>query len=219
MRPMRRSKQRPDLNFAERLELRFAHAKSIDGLWVGGFEDKPTLERVERALALIRTHDPLSYRRVLRELERVWVTVLTGPQGLYRASIRACALDTRFVQGASAELIASTIVHEATHARLARCGIVYDEALRVRIESVCVRRQRAFAAKLPQGEPARQQARDQLAGLAPETYTDQAFAERTHRGEVEALEYLGVPDWLIRTLFRARDWRLAIKRRLRRNGR
>jgi hypothetical protein len=137
---------------------------------------------------------------------------------LYRASIRACELDTRYVQSASAELIASTIVHEPTHARLARCGIAYEEKRRVRIESVCIRRQRAFAAKLPRGEEARQDAQERLAAISPETYTNHAFAEREDRGAVETLRYLGCPEWLIRAVFRVRNARAAFWRWRHRRG-
>jgi len=37
-------------------------------------------------------------------------------------------------------------------------GIGYDEDIRARVERVCIRRELAFAAKLPNGEQVRQQA-------------------------------------------------------------
>jgi hypothetical protein len=78
------------------------------------------LRRVEDALRLIKTFDPLRYKRIGRDLERVWVLVLPGDLGNFDASIKTCKLDTRFILAdtSSPEVIASTIVHEATHARL-----------------------------------------------------------------------------------------------------
>ena len=62
-----------------------------------------------------------------------------------------CVIDERFVvdEGTTPEMIASVIVHEATHARLFRMGIGYEEGRRARVEQVCLRRELAFAAKLP----------------------------------------------------------------------
>ena len=47
----------------------------------------------------------------------------------FNHSLNACQLDERFVldEKSGPELIASVIVHEATHARLMRCGIGYEE--------------------------------------------------------------------------------------------
>ena len=59
-------------------------------------------------------------------------------------------LDERFVTNpeTTIERIASVIVHEATHARMERCGIGYAEDQRARIETVCFRRELAFAVRL-----------------------------------------------------------------------
>jgi hypothetical protein len=75
--------------------------------------------------------------------------------------VQACVLDERYVlsETTTLEQIALTIIHEATHARLERCGIDYDEKLRQRIEAVCLRREFAFVAKLPNGA----KLRDELA--------------------------------------------------------
>lgn len=103
------------------------------------------MDRVEEALALIKRYDRLQYDRLSRDLKRVWVHVLHGIRG---EAFVTCELDARSVQPetTSPELIASTIVHEATHSRLLRCGIGYEEAVRARVEAVCLRRELAFAA-------------------------------------------------------------------------
>lgn len=52
-------------------------------------------------------------------------------------------LDREFVLAESThpELIATTIVHKAAHARIESCGIGYKEKLRPRIEAACFRRE------------------------------------------------------------------------------
>jgi hypothetical protein len=182
--------------------------KRVEGLWVGTGERKADTElvwrRVEGALALIKTYDRYRYARLLRDLERVWVRVSAyGFLGCHNASINACELDTRYVlaETSSLETIASTIVHEATHARLWRCGIDYEESLRARVEAVCLRREIAFAAKLPNGQEARERAEHMLEWCASDDpWSDAALRERHLEGAMEAMRYLGMPAWFIRTL-------------------
>jgi hypothetical protein len=89
------------------------------------------------------------------------------------------------------------IVHEAAHARLARYGVGYTEDMRARVEALCVRRELAFAAKLPDGDAVRAWI-EANTELSPEAFTDTAFAQRERAGQVEALRYLCTPEWLIR---------------------
>ena len=96
-------------------------------------------------------------------------------------------------------------VHEATHARLWRYGIGYEEGLRQRVEEACFRRELAFASKLPDGHRLRQTA--ELALATPVAWTNTAFHGRELEGSIEVLHRLGVPDWLVRTLLAIRAWR------------
>ena len=211
-RPQQRPKYRALL--IERFELLFTPGRRIDGLWIGAMKDKgwPDLDRVEEALRLIKTHDRIRYNRLVRDLERVWVRLLPASAASFNPALKACQIDERFVRAetTSPELIASTIVHEGTHARLMRCGIGYEEEIRPRVEAVCVRREMAFAAKLPNGVPEREQAADALAALPPDYLTNSAFSDRDRKGRAEALRYLGFSDWHIRATFRIAEviWRL-----------
>jgi hypothetical protein len=149
--------------FRERMMLRLSDSRRVDGLWIGvgkAKEPELALRRVEEALRLIKVFDRVRYDRLIRDLERVWVTPLPGYSGCCSYSLGACELDPRFVLAETTlpEMIAATIVHEATHARLQRCGIGYEEELRDRVEAVCVRRELAFAARLPNGERVREEA-------------------------------------------------------------
>jgi hypothetical protein len=196
----RRKKGHPKL--IDRLALRLSTHKHVDALWVGTSENKPepVLRRVEEALDLIKTYDRMRYERLTRDLERVWVRLLPDRLGSFNGSLNACELDVRFVLAGSSttDVIASTIVHEATHARLHRCGVGYEEALRARVEAICLRREIAFAAKLPNGEQVREQAKRTLELCSdPDYWTDGAFDERFAEGSVETAEQVGIPLWLI----------------------
>jgi hypothetical protein len=193
--------QRPTLGI--RIALWFSKGRHVDGLWIGvAYEDdpEPILGRVEAALRLIKEWDRVRYDRLLRDLERVWVDLLPGALGSFVRSIRACKLDIRFVmdEATSAEMIAATIVHEATHARLFRRGIGYEESLRQRVEAVCVRRELAFAARLPNGDKMRELAERSLCE-PPDMWTDQSLGERYLEGQIQMGRHLRIPNWVIRT--------------------
>ena len=208
-----RQNKRPRL--LDRLELRFSKSRRVDGLWVGvaSFGPEPILRRVEEALRLIQTYDQRRYNRLVRDLERVWVRDIPGAIGNYNKSMRACTLDREFVAGerSNPELIAVVIVHEATHARLERCGIDYKEELRSRIEAVCIRRELAFAAKLPNGEQLRAQAASSLELCAAQKlWTNVAIAERHDKAAVERLRQLGTPEWVGPSVLFLRNQRLRV---------
>jgi hypothetical protein len=184
-----------------RIMLRFSKSRYLDGLWIGTWEmeAEPILRRIEEALLLIKRYDRIRYDRLLRDLQRVWILLLPSSVASFEYRIYSCQIDTRYclAETTTPELLAATIVHEATHARLWRCGIRYEEAQRPRIEEICVRREIAFAAKLPNGEDARDQAERTLALCATgENWTSAAFRERYIEGGVEVVRYLGAPGWL-----------------------
>jgi hypothetical protein len=186
--------------------------RRVDGMWVGTYFQRnaeQVMRRVEEALRLIKTHDERRYKRLIGDLDRVWVRLVPGGLGKYTHSLGACELDERFVLAeTSPEMIAATIVHEATHARLWRCGFGYDENVRGRVEAVCIRRELAFARRLPNGELVYEQAQDALSN-PPATWTDTAVRDRDLEGSVHALRHLGAPDWVVRALLAARAWRSA----------
>ena len=196
---------------ADRIELAISMGRQFDGIWIGSSRGVPEdLTRVERAMLLVKQHSPLHYARIIRDLERIWVHVLVyGGQGEYHASLNACLLDERYVSEptTSIEQIALAIVHEATHARLERYGIEYKEALRVRIEAICIRRELSFAARLPDGGQLQQDVAQRLdwCQANPEYFLDTGFGERRRVNEIEALRHVGAPEWLIGALLAVRS--------------
>lgn len=193
----------------DRLALWFSTSRNIDGLWAGTMESKPHpgLRRIEDALQLIKRHDSLHYSRVIHNLERVWVRLRpNNGRACYDPSLKACELDERYVllETTTLEEIASTIVHEATHAKLERWGISYDEKERSRIEAVCLRRELHFIAKLPHSEPLREKRARILewCGSDADYFSNLSFHQRNQQGAVETLRYLVASDWLFRSILR-----------------
>ncbi|WP_181182689.1 hypothetical protein [Mesorhizobium sp. B3-1-9] len=181
--------------FLNWLSLKLHDKRSIDGLLIVYIGDEK-INKVAAALKLISDFDPVRYKRMRHDLNRIWVLTIAGWVARYRQATSTCELDERFVlnEGTTPERIASTIVHEATHARLGRCGIGYKEELRARVEQVCIRREMAFAKKLPRGADIGQRAEVKLNTLS--NLSDAAMAERYYEGKRKALLYLGGPRWL-----------------------
>jgi hypothetical protein len=191
-------------SLGDRLGLWMSHSRVIDGLWLGTleYEWQSSLRRVEDALLLIKRHDALHYSRIIGNLSRIWVNLIPLGMAHYDRSLNACVIDERFIRNdaTTIEQIATTIIHEATHARLEKWGIVYEEGKRKGIETICTRRELDFASKLPNGEPLRQEIAARLEWYAGDHdfYSDANFRQQHQDGEIEALRYLDAPKWLVR---------------------
>jgi hypothetical protein len=199
--------KKPDRNpsYADLIGLWLSTNRDVDGLWVGSTEDKPYqgLRRVEDALQLIKRHDPLNYLRVTRNLDRIWVHLIPSAEAHYERTLNACVLDERYLlkEEMTIDRIASTIVHEATHARLERWGIIYEEESRYRIEAICLRRELNYLAKLPDSAPLQEEIAHTLEWCAAtdrDHLSDASFRDRDDQGQVETLRYLKAPDWIVR---------------------
>jgi len=178
-------------------------SRRVDRVWIGSWRHSPEeLSRVEDALSLIKQHSPLDYARVIRELKRIWVFLsFHSSLAEYKHSLKACVLDERFVPDSATTVgrLAATIVHEATHARLERCGIEYKQELRTRIEAICGRRELAFAARLPNSAELQQAIAQSLRWYQanPGHFSDAHFREKYVVDWIETARYAEVPDWLI----------------------
>lgn len=201
----------------DRIELAWSTGRHFDGIWIGSWRTPEDLRRIEAALLLIKQHSRIHYSRVIRSLARVWVRVLTGARAEYDDPLRACVMDERYVASARLEQLASTIVHETTHARLARCGFVYEESMRSRIEAVCVRRERDFAAKLPDSAELQHEIERILEWCRanPEGFSNKQFRERDNQGAIDALRYVETPEWLIALALKLRPVISRMRRLLR----
>jgi hypothetical protein len=190
----------------ERILLHFSTSTTVDGLWIGAFEgkkDAALLRRVSDALLLIKIHDPLRYKRVLKELDRIWVRLQPSSVACFVAHRKSCDIDPRYVLSYTPEQLAPVIVHEATHGVLIRRHIGYDEALRERVEKVCVRQELAFARKLPHAEAVQETVERALA-YPLEMWTDSSFKDRYREGMLTMARHIGIPVWLMRAMLNLR---------------
>jgi hypothetical protein len=197
-----------DLNLGahiDKLFMRLARNRRIDGLWVGVLDkdDERLLGRVEEALGLIRQYDPVRYRRLLRDLDRIWLAVLPGARASLNQEFRTCNLDWRFVGKASAEQIASSLVHEATHAHPLLKKFGYPEEIRYRIERICMRQELAFADRLPEGSAIRAEIERSLT-LPPAYWLSNSLRDKHLAGARAAMRDLGAPGWLIKSVLALR---------------
>lgn len=190
----------PRPGIIDRIQLALSTSRDVDGIWVGSWRTPSDLRRVEDALVLIKQHSALHYSRVMRDLARVWVFVLPNGTAQYEHSLNACLLDERYVANSTLERIASTIIHEATHARLDALGITYEEGLRSRIETICLRRELAFVTKLHNNAELQDELMRSVEwyGTNNAWFSDANFRERGNQGTAEALRYVETPEWLIR---------------------
>src|ERR1044071_5568271 len=134
---------------------RLSRRTLIDGVHVRYFmpsspQGVDPFSKVAAALSLVAIFDPRRFDRIRRDLRGVLVMGASG-RGEYHQTSRLCILDSAYVESERADppLLASTIVHEATHARLGRAGIGYDPSIRARVEHACIRAELAFASRLP----------------------------------------------------------------------
>lgn len=108
----------------------------LDGIRVHG--PQSGVERLRRAIALLREHDPVRHRRVVRSIPVIgsseFGSHLDPDEDVFWFDFRATA---------SQLADASTLVNGATRARLRR-RIPYRGELREVVERLCLRQQRRF---------------------------------------------------------------------------
>jgi hypothetical protein len=205
------------MNLYMRIESLFMHlsrSRRVDGMWLGvngDKDDEHLLGCVEAALGVIKQHDSPRYRRLLRDVKRIWITVLPGPRGSFSSAFDRCDLDCRFVAESPPETIASTIVHEATHAHPCLRKFGYPEHLRHRIEGICMRQQLAFADRLPNGRKIREEVGRNLS-RSQSDWSSEALEKSYLAGRLAAARHLGVPEWLLQSLLKLRTMRERVRR-------
>jgi hypothetical protein len=192
--------------FLDWLAIRVCYKREVHGILVAYLKDEE-IDKVTKALNLIHDFDPIRHERLLKDLKLVWVRVLSGSNGQFSPTNLTCELEERFVLNGTTtpQRLASTIVHEATHARLHQWGIGYQENIRARVEKACIRRELAFSKRLPDGKDIAQRASSKLDHLPD--LSDAAKAERAVQGRREAMRYLGGPTWLNDIVLSIQQWR------------
>jgi hypothetical protein len=178
----------------------------IDGVTVYFDRDAENVDELERkvkaALDLIRETAPRDWQRWRQDVRYIECTDLGMPGAQYEWSTRACVLDVTYVRRWPVTFVAAAIVHEATHGRIDRAGILYAPDRRYRIEALCMRAQIAFAESLPGDN-------HYLLNHLRTALERPWFSDRQHYERVMArLRALGAPEWVARWLQRRLDARL-----------
>ena len=149
--------------------------------------------KIAGAFELLQAHGGHSLDNLRRHTNGVFVWTTAGARGEWHPRTRLVVLEETHVcrESTFPREIASTLVHESTHALLDAKGFAYAGERRARIENVCFRRQLAFARRLAEPADLVDQAERQLR-RPPGDFTKEAWRQRA----LAKLISLGVPRWL-----------------------
>jgi hypothetical protein len=208
---------RAQARWLDRIGLLLSREWRYDGITVAVLEGqvKPPelVKRVTDALSLLGKNDARCYRRMKKDVNRIWIKVMAGTIGEYNEPLRTICLDERFVASPNTadSDIAAVIVHEATHARLCAFGVVANERTRARIEKMCFNRELAFASRFQASNAFAEKIRPLQE--RPETeWTHEKLRALRFGAAPRALKYLGTPEFVTHFLV----WCSAMLTRLRR---
>ncbi len=157
------------------------HTEIRDGitLRVYDVEDDDTLQMLHLALDLIEEHSPWIYSQIPRHLTGgVGIQTALGAIATFRQTDRSCDIDEDWIAEAWPDEVASTIIHELTHARIWVRGIDYVEKYRFRIEKICVCRELAFVRRLPDSADLVEVKQHRLDNMDVDEYTNAAMHHR-----------------------------------------
>lgn len=104
------------------------------------------------AANLIRDCDARRYISVLAELKRIVLLDWHIQAARYYALSRTLVLQRKSVEDTRISVLASMLVHEATHGRIYRRGVAYIPRLRSRIERLCLRNEVWFLRRVQGAE-------------------------------------------------------------------
>jgi hypothetical protein len=140
------------------------------------------VRRLNAALDLIATYAPRRYRR-LRQDFAGFVVERFPCRGAYFPESRECLVELTFTVNPRHELpeIAASIVHEATHARVARTCGARTAAQRAKEERLCRRAELELGLALPDGDVVVQRALNSLELADQEVAPTVDWAEAARR--------------------------------------
>ena len=177
---------------AERLrplgERRVMEHRVVHGLLVRILNTRPDIDtehvvqRVSAALDLIAAYAPRRYRRLRQDLAG-FVVQRFACRGAFFPECRECLVELTFTVNPRHTLaeIAASIVHEATHARVARMCRAPAPEQRPREERLCRRAELEFGLALPDGAVVVERARSSLALSDPEVAPAVDWTEAVRR--------------------------------------
>ena len=158
--------------------------------------------KLQAALDLMRDCDPRRFAYLQRDIKHIFVMGAPHYRGIWYQQLALCELTDEYILApeTSPAEVASTLAHEAMHARLCRWGFDYQPEQRARVERICYQASMAFARRLPDSQAEERELILRLARLQmqrdPSIWTDESRIEAT----LGAMRTLGCPVWLLAPL-------------------
>lgn len=185
---IRRFLDRLSERLARRGEMPLAEQHVVHGLPVRVVNTRPdiqtdqVIQRLTAALDLIATYAPGRYRRLRKDFTG-FVVQRFACRGAFFPESRECLVELTFTVNPRHALpeIAASIVHEATHARVARMCRTRPPELHDREERLCRRAELELGLALPDGAVVVQRAQASLALADQEVAPDVDWAEAARR--------------------------------------
>ena len=168
------------------------------GIFLAPRQDEETaFTKVAAALQLVQSYSPKHFARLRRHVQGILVSGGGGYLAGWYQELRLIEIQKAYVLSEETlpAHVASTLVHEATHAWLEHLGIRYEERNRARIEAICFRSEAAFARHLPDSGDLLELVEQQLS-RDQSYWANDAFEAR----RFEELRELGAPAWLTKSL-------------------
>jgi len=163
-------------------------------------------QKVEEALGTIEAYAPVRFAALRADLRQILVRGRPDCVASFDPERQLCDIYVGWLtrDDVTPEAIASTIVHEATHARLWRLGFRYAAGVQARIEQICYRAERVFGKRLPTGSVLVSEAQANMERL-PQLCVPEAALER-ERAAVQDLASRNAMVVPILWLYHCRIW-------------
>ena len=147
------------------------------------------LNKMEAALDLVLQYDSRAMQVLRTQSDGIFVFGTAGVYAEWHRNEKLVVLQPEYVSAlaTSAAGLASTLVHEATHAWLEKLGFWYSEDRRQRIEAICFKRELRFVRRAGGEKELISELERQLT-CDPAYFSPEAFKERT----LTEIERLGV---------------------------
>ena len=167
--------------------------------------------RIGEALRLIELHSPVRFRHLQRDIRRIWVTGIPS-RGVFVHDYALCLIDFDYAAATDTrtEELALTLVHEGMHARLRRCGFGYEEAIRARIERICIRSELSVARRFSDCSDIIESKEARL-GWKDEEWSDETI-RRDHFEHLNDLGWSGRLAYGISNFLTRKPWRRSNER-------
>lgn len=163
-------------------------------------KEEEVFEKIDSALELIARFAPKKFRSLRKVVSSIYVTGGFWGIGRYQWKQKLVELNRGYVTDSKTtrQDVACTLIHEAQHGRLHRLGFGYEDAVRTRIERICMTAERNFARKLPGNEALAAQLEERIDFDWEPFLSDEALWRADQEASIEEIKDLSIPDWFIR---------------------